>query len=106
VLPKNYNPADLQYKFHLKNLTAPVKKNQNAGTMDVLYKKTKLETVSLVTDQAVNESRFVVTMRKIENAVLPCIEFLVVGIIVLLLVRKIMIKRRRKKRRQQRYRRK
>ena len=42
VLPKNYNPADLQYKFHLKNLTAPVKKNQNAGTMDVLYKKTKL----------------------------------------------------------------
>ena len=71
-----------------------------------LYKKTKLETVSLVTDQAVNESRFVVTMRKIENAVLPCIEFLVVGIIVLLLVRKIMIKRRRKKRRQQRYRRK
>ena len=35
VLPNNYNPSDIKYKYHLKDLTAPVKKDQKAGTMDV-----------------------------------------------------------------------
>ena len=26
VLPNNYNPSDIKYKYHLKDLTAPVKK--------------------------------------------------------------------------------
>ena len=28
VLPNNYNPSDIKYKYHLKDLTAPVKKDQ------------------------------------------------------------------------------
>ena len=31
VLPNNYNPSDIKYKYHLKDLTAPVKKDQKAG---------------------------------------------------------------------------
>lgn len=27
-LPNNYNPSDIKYKYHLKDLTAPVKKDQ------------------------------------------------------------------------------
>lgn len=100
VLPNNYNPSDLQYKYHLKDLTAPVKKNQKAGTMDILYRDTKLETIPLVTAQAVEESSTVVLMRKLKNAVLPTIIGIIVFIIILLIVRKIMIKKRRQRRRQ------
>ena len=106
VLPNNYNPSDLKYKYHLKDLTAPVKKDQKAGTMDVYYRDTKLETISLNTTQAVDESGSVVFMRKMKNVVLPCVMAVVIILVVLLLVRKIMIKQRRKKRRQQRNRRK
>ena len=102
----NYNPSDLKYKYHLKDLTAPVKKDQKAGTMDVYYRDTKLETISLNTTQAVDESGSVVFMRKMKNVVLPCVMAVVIILVVLLLVRKIMIKQRRKKRRQQRNRRK
>lgn len=100
VLPNSYNPSDLQYKYHLKDLTAPVKKNQKAGTMDILYRDTKLETIPLVTAQAVEESSTVVLMRKLKNAVLPTIIGIIAFIIVLLIVRKIMIKKRRQRRRQ------
>ena len=106
VLPNNYNPSDIKYKYHLKDLTAPVKKNQKAGTMDVYYRDTKLETISLNTTQAVDESGSVVFMRKMKNVVLPCVMAVVIILVVLLLVRKIMIKQRRKKRRQQRNRKK
>ena len=106
VLPNNYNPSDIKYKYHLKDLTAPVKKDQKAGTMDVYYRDTKLETISLNTTQAVDESGSVVFMRKMMNVVLPCVMAVVIVLVVLLLVRKIMIKQRRKKRRQQRNRKK
>ena len=106
VLPNNYNPSDIKYKYHLKDLTAPVKKDQKAGTMDVYYRDTKLETISLNTTQAVHESGSVVFMRKMKNVVLPCVMAVVIILVVLLLVRKIMIKQRRKKRRQQRNRKK
>lgn len=106
VLPNNYNPSDIKYEYHLKDLTAPVKKDQKAGTMDVYYRDTKLETISLNTVQAVDESGSVVFMRKMKNVVLPCVMAVVIILVVLLLVRKIMIKQRHKKRRQQRNRRK
>lgn len=106
VLPNNYNPSDIKYKYHLKDLTAPVKKDQKAGTMDVYYRDTKLETISLNTTQAVDESGSVVFMRKMKNVVLPCVMAVVIILVVLLLVRKIMIKQRRKKRCQQRNRKK
>ena len=60
--------------------------------MDVYYRDTKLETISLNTTQAVDESGSVVFMRKMKNVVLPCVMAVVIILVVLLLVRKIMIK--------------
>ena len=56
--------------------------------MDVYYRDTKLETISLNTIQAVDESGSVVFMRKMKNVVLPCVMAVVIILVVLLLVRK------------------
>ena len=41
VFPNNYNPSDIKYKYHLKDLTAPVKrrsKSRNNGCLLSRYK--------------------------------------------------------------------
>ena len=37
VLPNNYNPSDIKYKYHLKDLTAPVKKDQKSNIPDPVF---------------------------------------------------------------------
>lgn len=102
VLPNGYNQGDIEYKYHLKTLTAPVKKGAKAGTMDVLYQGDKVGTVDLKTKTSVEENGFIVFMRKLKAIVIPCFIIIVLAFVILLIVRKVVIYQRRKRRRNKR----
>lgn len=99
VLPNDYNEKDIEYKQKVKTFTAPVKKDQNAGKLDVYYKENKLGSYTLSTVNNVAESESVIMFRKIKNILVPCVITLVICIVVLLIVRQFIIKRRRRRRR-------
>ena len=99
VLPNDYNEKDIEYKQKVKTFTAPVKKDQHAGKLDVYYKENKLGSYTLSTVNNVAESESVIMFRKIKNIVVPCVITLFICIVVLLIVRQFILKRRRRRRR-------
>lgn len=99
VLPNDYNEKDIEYKQKVKSFTAPIKKDQKAGKLDVYYKGSKLGSYTLSTVNNVKESQNVKTFRKIKSIVVPCIIAVIVCILVLLIVRQFIIKRKRRRRR-------
>lgn len=99
VLPNDYNEKDIEYKQKVKTFTAPVKKDQNAGKLDVYYKENKLGSYTLSTVNNVAESESVIMFRKIKNILIPCVITVFICIVVLLIIRQFIIKRRRRRRR-------
>lgn len=99
VLPNDYDEKDIEYKQKVKTFTAPIKKDQQAGKLDVYYKENKLGSYTLSTVNNVKESQNVKTFRKIKSIVVPCIIAVIVCILVLLIVRQFIIKRKRRRRR-------
>lgn len=99
VLPNDYNEKDIEYKQKVKSFTAPVKKDQKAGQLDVYYKKNKLGSYTLSTVNNIKESQKVIMFRKIKNILIPCIIAVFICIVVLLVVRHFILKRKRRRRR-------
>lgn len=99
ILPNNYSQKDLEYKKKIKSFTAPVKKGTKAGKLEVYYNKHKLGSYSLVTLNAVKESKTVIMFRKIKKILIPCVIAIFICIVVLLIVRQFIIKRKRRRRR-------
>lgn len=99
VLPNDYDEKDIEYKQKVKSFTAPIKKDQQAGKLDVYYKENKLGSYTLSTVNNVKESQNVKTFRKIKSIVVPCIIAVIVCVLVLLIIRQFIIKRKRRRRR-------
>lgn len=99
VLPNDYNEKDIEYKQKVKSFTAPVKKDQKAGQLDVYYKKNKLGSYTLSTVNNIKESQKVIMFRKIKNILIPCVIAVFICIVVLLVVRHFILKRKRRRRR-------
>lgn len=99
VLPNDYDEKDIEYKQKVKTFTAPIKKDQKAGKLDVYYKENKLGSYTLSTVNNVKESQNVKTFRKIKSIVAPCIIAVFICIVILLIVRQFIIKRKRRRRR-------
>lgn len=99
VLPNDYNEKDIEYKQKVKSFTAPVKKDQKAGQLDVYYKKDKLGSYTLSTVNNIKESQKVIMFRKIKNILIPCVIAVFICIVVLLVVRYFFILKRKRRRR-------
>lgn len=99
VLPNDYNEKDIEYKQKVKSFTAPVKKDQKAGQLDVYYKEDKLGSYTLSTVNNIKESQKVIMFRKIKNILIPCVIAVFICIVVLLVFRHFFILKRKRRRR-------
>ncbi len=104
-LPADVSDKDFTYDVHVKELVAPIEKNQQLGYADVLYNGTVISRIELCSDRAIKKSYLKAFFNMIGGFKL--VKF-VVTIIIILLVIMIAIRQRnlylRKKRREARLR--
>lgn len=102
VLPNNYDQSKIQYDYQFNDITAPVKKGDKVGTLEVSYDGEVLYTETFKAPKSIEKDTYTAILDTAAHIVPWVVGFIIVFIIVLLTVRRIVIKKRRKRRRQRR----
>lgn len=103
VLPNNYDQGKIKYEYQFDKLTAPVKKGEKVGTLEVSYDGEHFYNETFKAPKAVEKDTYTVILDTVVSVIPWVLGVFIILIIALLVVRKIIIKRRRRKRRKRRY---
>lgn len=103
VLPNNYDQGKIKYEYQFDKLTAPVKKGEKVGTLEVSYDGEHFYNETFKAPKAVEKDTYTVILDTVVSVIPWVLGVFIILIIALLIVRKIIIKRRRRKRRKRRY---
>lgn len=103
VLPNNYDQGKIKYEYQFDKLTAPVKKGEKVGTLEVSYDGEHFYNETFKAPKAVEKDTYTVILDTVISVIPWVLGVFIILIIALLIVRKIIIKRRRRKRRKRRY---
>lgn len=103
VLPNNYDQGKIKYEYQFDKLTAPVKKGEKVGTLEVSYDGEHFYSETFKAPKAVEKDTYTVILDTVVSVIPWVLGVFIILIIALLIVRKIIIKRRRRKRRKRRY---
>ena len=103
VLPNNYDQGKIKYEYQFDKLTAPVKKGEKVGTLEVSYDGEHFYNETFKAPKAVEKDTYTVILDTVVSVIPWILGVFIILIIALLVVRKIIIKRRRRKRRKRRY---
>lgn len=103
VLPNNYDQGKIKYEYQFDKLTAPVKKGEKVGTLEVSYDGEHFYSETFKAPKAVEKDTYTVILDTVVSVIPWVLGVFIILIIALLVVRKIIIKRRRRKRRKRRY---
>lgn len=103
VLPNNYDQGKIKYEYQFDKLTAPVKKGEKVGTLEVSYDGEHFYNETFKAPKAVEKDTYTVILDTVVSVIPWVLGVFIILIIVLLIVRKIIIKRRRRKRHKRRY---